>query len=653
MENRAYSTLDIRSIDEGRRVFRGIASTPETDRMGDVVDPLGAQFKLPLPLLWQHDHSDPIGWVTSAKATVKGIEIEGEVAAVQDDGALKERLASAWSMMKAKLVRGLSIGFRSIEHAYMKDSGGIHFQKWEWLELSAVTIPANSAATITVIRSIDQRLRAASGPAPAGRHPPPGVPGAAHKAAAGGLFVSNGAHQMKTLQEQLADLQSARSTHAARLGEITKAMQDAGRKSFTDDERKEFDAVRAELAQCDDDIRIKEAEIINAGLAMPAAGASYLEARQAPAVVKKDKDDAFKGQSFTRMVIAKALANQHQVPVAAVAAQRWGKTNPRLVEWIKAGEVAAGGTLSGEWGTELQRLDGLYTGDFIEYLHGMTVFDRLPLRAVPANVTVKGQDGAATGYWVGESNPIPVSAQDFSTVNLRPMKVAALAVVTNELIADSSPAAEALVRDALVEASAQKVDTTFLGTSNTVANVSPAGLLYNLTAGTASGVTAAALRADINGLYANFISNKNATGLAFVMSPTLAKQISLMYTDLGVPEFAGMNGSSPTLHGDPVYVGDNVGAGDFILMKPSEIYKIGDSGVQVSISRDAAIEMSSAPNNEGFGPTPAGEAIVSMFQTEMTAIKIVRRINYAKRRTHAVRYIGDADYGSSTSWDNP
>ena len=655
MNQRAYATLQIKSFDEQRRTFKGVATTPTADRMGDVVEPLGAQFKLPLPLLWQHDHRDPIGWVTAASVTAKGIEVEGEIASVPPDSPLAARLANAWAMVRAKLVRGLSIGFRSVGEKgveVLPEGRGLRFKTWEWLELSAVTIPANAEATITVIRSIDQQQRAASGTAPAG-HPPPGVPGAQAKAAAGGFSVPSGASKMKTLQEQLADLNATKATKAARLGEITKAMQDGGRKTFTQEERAEFDGIRNELAQLDDDIRVKEAECINAGLAAPVAGASYLEARQAPAVVKTDKDDSFKGQSFTRMVIAKALAHQHQVPVAAVAQHRWGKTNPRLVEWIKAGEVAAGGTLSGEWGTELQRLDGLYTGDFIEYLHGMTVFDRLPLRMVPANVTVKGQDGAATGYWVGESNPIPVSAQDFSTVNLRPLKVAALAVITNELIADSSPAAEALVRDALVEASAQKVDSTFLGTAAASSNVSPAGLLNGLTAGTASGTTAAALRADINGLYASFITNKNATGLAFVMNPTLAKQISLMYTDLGVPEFAGMNGSSPTLHGDPVYVGDNVGAGDFILMKPSEIYKIGDGGVQVSISRDAVVEMSSAPNNEGFGPTAAGEALVSMFQTEMTAIKIVRRINYAKRRTHAVRFIGDADYGTATSWDNP
>ena len=46
---------------------------------------------------------------------------------------------------------------------------------------------------------------------------------------------------------------------------------------------------------------------------------------------------------------------------------------------------------------------------------------------------------------------------DFSTVSLTPQKVAAIAVVSNELLRDSSPSAEMLVRDALAEASAQKV----------------------------------------------------------------------------------------------------------------------------------------------------------------------------------------------------
>ncbi|WP_216671427.1 hypothetical protein, partial [Mangrovicoccus sp. HB161399] len=91
--------------------------------------------------------------------------------------------------------------------------------------------------------------------------------------------------------------------------------------------------------------------------------------------------------------------------------------------------------------------------------------------------------------------------------------------------------------------------------------------------------------------------------------------------------------------------GGNVGAGDLVLLKPSDIYKIGDRGVEVSLSTEAAIQMDDAPN--GASDTPvANTSVVSMFQTESVAIKVVRPLNFAKRRASAVAYIGDADYGA-------
>lgn len=163
--DRAYSTLEIKALSDsdGRRTFKGIASTPSTDRGGDIVEPDGAQFKLPMPFLWMHDSNDPIGWITAAKVTAKGIEVEGEVATIEEEGPLKERLATAWQMLKAKLVRGLSVGFKPIETAQIKGSYGVRYIKWLWFELSAVTVPANAEASITAIKSIDQVLRAASG----------------------------------------------------------------------------------------------------------------------------------------------------------------------------------------------------------------------------------------------------------------------------------------------------------------------------------------------------------------------------------------------------------------------------------------------------------------------------------------------------------
>jgi HK97 family phage prohead protease len=154
---RAYSTMEIKAAASrgGKRVFQGIASTPTTDHDGDIMEPKGAVFDLPMPMLWHHDAKAPIGWITSAQATDKGIEVTGEVAQLDTPGTLKDRLDEAWQSLQLKLVRGLSIGFKGIESMNIKGTAGLHYKKWKWLELSAVTIPSNMEANISAVKSLD------------------------------------------------------------------------------------------------------------------------------------------------------------------------------------------------------------------------------------------------------------------------------------------------------------------------------------------------------------------------------------------------------------------------------------------------------------------------------------------------------------------
>lgn len=174
--DRCYSALTIRAVNDDARVIEGIASTPTPDRMNDIVEPLGAKFKLPMPLLWQHSHDEPIGHVEFAKPTKNGIPFKARIAKISEPGRLKDRVDEAWQSIKEGLVRAVSIGFRALEHSRMED-GGIRFISWEWLELSVVTVPANADASITTIRSIDRRVRAASGNAQEAVRKPPGVSG--------------------------------------------------------------------------------------------------------------------------------------------------------------------------------------------------------------------------------------------------------------------------------------------------------------------------------------------------------------------------------------------------------------------------------------------------------------------------------------------
>lgn len=162
--NRAYSLLEIKGLDDDSRIIRGIATTPEPDRVGDIVEPLGAQFAAELPLLWQHQHGSPVGIAKFGKPTKNGIPFTAELPKIEEAGPLKDMVDLAWQAVKAKLVRGVSIGFRALEHQYMEPRG-IRFLKTEIIELSLVTIPANASATIQSIKAMDTGLPR-SGPVP-------------------------------------------------------------------------------------------------------------------------------------------------------------------------------------------------------------------------------------------------------------------------------------------------------------------------------------------------------------------------------------------------------------------------------------------------------------------------------------------------------
>jgi HK97 family phage prohead protease len=159
--DRAFTTFSVKRLDAERREVIGIASTPEVDRIGDIVEPSGAQFKLPLPFLWMHRHDEPIGQVTGVDVVGGKMRVIAKLAKIEDAGVLKDRLDEAWQSIVAGLVRGLSIGFSAIESKPI--STGLRFVRWSLLEISAVTIAANAEASISAIKSIDAVACGASG----------------------------------------------------------------------------------------------------------------------------------------------------------------------------------------------------------------------------------------------------------------------------------------------------------------------------------------------------------------------------------------------------------------------------------------------------------------------------------------------------------
>lgn len=162
---RAYGLFEVKDFDDKRGIVSGVATSITPDRLGDIVEPSGAKFNLPLILLSQHNPGSPVGHVIEAKTRKDRIDVVTQL--VDPDMArsqtVKERLLAAWDDVKLNLTRGFSIGFSPLESARIKDSYSYHFLEWEWLELSLVTIPANADASIQTVKSIDTQVRTATG----------------------------------------------------------------------------------------------------------------------------------------------------------------------------------------------------------------------------------------------------------------------------------------------------------------------------------------------------------------------------------------------------------------------------------------------------------------------------------------------------------
>ncbi|HMJ81940.1 MAG TPA: HK97 family phage prohead protease [Vicinamibacterales bacterium] len=154
--DRAYALLTVKTLDAKTRTFSGMASTPELDRLGDSVDPAGVIFRNPLPLLLHHDQQQPIGTVVLTR-TAQGIAFEASLPFIEEPGRLKDRVDEAWQSIKARVITGVSIGFRLIENAIEHlRTGGRRLLRTEIFELSLVTIPANASATILMVKSLAQ-----------------------------------------------------------------------------------------------------------------------------------------------------------------------------------------------------------------------------------------------------------------------------------------------------------------------------------------------------------------------------------------------------------------------------------------------------------------------------------------------------------------
>jgi HK97 family phage major capsid protein/HK97 family phage prohead protease len=650
--NRAYSLIEIKAVNEDDRVIEGIASTPSPDRMGDIVEPLGAQFKLPMPLLWQHRSGEPVGNVTFAKPNKNGIPFKARIERTDEPGTLKNRLDEAWQSVKLGLVRAVSIGFTINAFEILKD-GGWRINEWEWLELSLVTIPANADATITNIRSIDSELLAASGQKKNG----------AERTVKAGVTASRSTNAVKameaktmkkTIAEQISAFEATRQAKSGRMDELMDAAAEKG-ETLDQAQQDEYDTLDGEVKSIDAHlVRLRAREVSNAAAATEVRGATVDEATRSRSGsdirVRIEPKKLPAGTMFTRYVLALArtkgdlMMAERQI----MGNEQWMAETPELLDIIKTA-VNAGTTTDSTWAGPLVNYQ-IMTQEFIDYLRPRTIIGRIPgLRRVPFKIKVPRQTGAATVNWVGEGKVKPLTSMAFDSITMEFAKIAGIIPLTEELVRFSNPSAEALVREELANAIVQFMDSQFVDPTKASNDVSPASITNGVTPTTATATTAAGLRADIKTLVAGFLANNyNTAGLVWLMTQQQALAISLMQNSLGQAVFPGLTLDGGTLAGLPVVTSENIPAtggsptdgGLIILLKAGDILLADDGQVTIDASREASLQMDTAPDS----PPTASTVTVSLWQHNMIAIKAERYINWAKARTTAVAFIQNAKY---------
>ncbi len=103
-------------------------------------------------MLWQHRSAEPLGAYADMSEDQIGLKVSGQL-------ALKTvRGAEAYELMTMKprpAINGLSIGFMTREDSYDKVTGITTLKKLDLWEVSLVTFPANDAARVQGVKTIE------------------------------------------------------------------------------------------------------------------------------------------------------------------------------------------------------------------------------------------------------------------------------------------------------------------------------------------------------------------------------------------------------------------------------------------------------------------------------------------------------------------
>lgn len=599
-ETKAYES-------DGQRIIEGVATTPRVDRAGDTIDPQGLQFSLPLPLLWQHDPERVIGNVVAASVTPEGVKFRAILATAGTLSAIDNH----WAELTQGLVRFLSIGFRALSPPKATKTG-YHYSKAEWLELSAVTIPANPDCAITTIKAFEIS---------------DGEP-AAH---------DHNRTTAMTLKEQIA-------ARKARIAELRAQVSQMVEDGLTGETTKDFEALNAELEEeiAARDLLVRtlknaadDAQPVEPTRStVPVVRGTSPQVAKTPRALDKQREPAI---TLFRACATNVLGYARHTTPEQVASELWGD-DELLKGYLLHQKAAVEPALTSvpEWAGNLARETW---GEFLNLLLPESVYAQLS--AIGSRFTFgnagkimlpsRNKDPNLAGDFIGENQPIPVKKGSIITASLTPKKLAVISAYSREMATVSAGQIEDYIRQFMVEDTAQVIDAKLLDNVAATA-IRPAGLLNGVTLTPSAGDTLADIITDVKAAMTPILTANGGRRLVWLMNPLQAMSLGLQTNAAGAFIFPNANSN---FLGYRVIVSNNVPAGTMILIDAADFATVANDTPQFLVSNEATLHMESAtpePINDGTPATP----VISLFQQDSFAVRMIQQMNWTMRRTGMV-----------------
>jgi HK97 family phage major capsid protein len=411
-------------------------------------------------------------------------------------------------------------------------------------------------------------------------------------AEAHGVAKSNLDKIDKQLADCLADMEKDGADEAVLLPQVEELT------AKLEDMRPVVDAAAKKLSA------LKAAE---ASLAARAAAATPITG--APAIIKTHPrlgPQHKAGDLFVKMALVKALSLIQNQPQDDILADRYGNDDAikAVFELHRKGALQAADTTTATWAAEL--VDNDMQG-FLDMIKHVSVGAALATRSmmlsfgsygsvtVPRinNLTNPGTEPA----WVGEGGAIPIQRFSFGSAILNRYKLASIVPMTREIVQQSTPSIEAIIRSAMQEAYSQNLDRALLALApggSAVAGVKPASLRIGeaTAAGASAGTGVENLIADLTSM----LSGLAAAGLGqrplLMLNDTDFIGASMLLSPLGAMMFRDELNNGRLL-GVEVVHSLNVPAGTAVMVEAAAIATAFDAP-DTMVSEEATLVMADA-----------------------------------------------------------